>query len=417
MVCGQGEAMQGKSEVLGRLDLSAAFHHGICADGIDRLLGALRRHLRMDVAFIAHFGAGERVMEHVDSVPDGPIHRGQRISLQEGYCLKVVRGELPQCIPDTSCNPAAMAIGATHAIPIGSHLSVPVTLEDGTLYGTLCCFSFLPDPTLGSRDMQLMHAFAEVLAMRFDEQRQALLVRESRLEEIRAAIAHGAPRIVFQPIWGIARHDVLGVEALSRFDVAPYRSPEQWFEMARLVGAGLELESLAIAHALAALPRLPRGYISINASPALILSGGLLPLLELPDPSRIVLEITEHVAVGDYATLAQELRRVRRQGVRLAVDDAGAGFSSMRHILNLEPEIIKLDMSITQQIDADSRRRAMAKGLTNFAHEIGSAVIAEGVERPQELEVLAQLGVDCAQGYLLARPLDLDAAAACAAAH
>jgi len=83
----------------------------------------------------------------------------------------------------------------------------------------------------------------------------------------------------------------------------------------------------------------------------------------------------------------------------------------MRHILNLAPEIIKLDISLTQHIDSDAKRRALAKGLTSFAHEIGSLVIAEGVERPEELDMLQRLGVDCAQGYLLSKPLELEAAA------
>lgn len=150
----------------------------------------------------------------------------------------------------------------------------------------------------------------------------------------------------------------------------------------------------------------------MNSSPELILTGRLHPLLDqMADLSRLVLEITEHAAVHDYVALALSLSPFRRRGARLAVDDAGAGYSSMRHILNLAPEIIKLDISLTQHIDSDAKRRALAKGLTSFAHEIGSLVIAEGVERPEELDMLQRLGVDCAQGYLLSKPLELEAAA------
>ncbi|RYF52915.1 MAG: EAL domain-containing protein, partial [Comamonadaceae bacterium] len=164
--------------------------------------------------------------------------------------------------------------------------------------------------------------------------------------------------------------------------------------------------------ALAVLQDLPcRLALNVNCSPELIISGALQSLLEDgTDLSRVVLEVTEHAIVSDYAALAEALLPFRAGGARLAVDDAGAGYSSMRHILNLQPEIIKLDMSITQSIDRDSHRRALAKGLISFAHEIGSMIVAEGVEQASELEALQLLGVDFAQGYYLAKPLALEEA-------
>lgn len=386
---------------------------GVCAEGVDQMLRAIRKHLGMDVAFISHFRPSERVLTHVDSVPNGPLYQEQSIPLQEGYCLKVVQGDLPQFIPDTARVPATQHIAATHAIPIGSHLSVPVQLEDGRIYGTLCCFSYLPNPSLGEHDMQLMHAFADILAAHLDESAAADRAREELVGEIRSAMANGAPRMVFQPICRIADKAVSGFESLSRFDIEPRRSPDKWFEVAGKADLGLELELHAITKALTALEQLPpHCSLSVNSSPELILTGRLRPLLDqVADLSRIVLEITEHAAVQDYLALAHCLAPLRRRGARLAVDDAGAGYSSMRHILNLEPEIIKLDISLTQHIDTDEKRRALAKGLTSFAHEIGSLVIAEGVERQEELDMLQKLRVDCAQGYLLSRPLQLEAAA------
>ncbi len=386
---------------------------GACVQGVERMLRTLRKHLGMDVAFVSHFQPPVRVLKHVDSVPGGPLHQDQRIPLEEGYCLKVVQGELPECIPDTSQVPATQCIPATRAIPIGSHLSVPVRLEDGQVYGTLCCFSYVANPSLGERDMQLMRAFAEVMAARLDEDAAADRSRERLVAEVRAAMGSGAPRIVFQPIYRIEERKIRGFECLSRFDVEPRRPPDRWFAMADEAGIGLELELHAIAKALPALDRLPRDCsLSVNSSPELILTGRLASLLEpMSDLSRVVLEITEHAAVHDYAALALSLAPLRRRGARLAVDDAGAGYASMRHILNLAPEIIKLDMSLTQHIDTDHKRRALARGLTSFAHEIGSLVIAEGVERFEEFEVLQRLGVDSVQGYLLSKPLELDAAA------
>ena len=261
--------------------------------------------------------------------------------------------------------------------------------------------------------MQLMRAFADILADRVEEQAVAERAKEILIGEVQSALTFGDPRMVFQPICNLSDRTVSGFESLSRFDIEPIHPPGYWFDVADKAGLGLELELHAIAKALPALERLPTSSsMSVNCSPELLLTSSLHQLLDgIDDVSRLVLEITEHAEVKDYKALALGLEPHRRRGVRLAVDDAGAGYSSMRHILNLAPEIIKLDMSITQCVDVDEKRRALAKGLTSFAHEIGSLVIAEGVERPEELDMLKKLGVDCAQGYLLSRPLGIDAAA------
>jgi EAL domain-containing protein (putative c-di-GMP-specific phosphodiesterase class I) len=384
--------------------------------GVARMLKTLRRHLGMDVAFVSHFRTDDRIMEHVDS--DTPVlQEGMSIPLEEGYCRKVVRGELPECIPDTSEVPAALDIPATSAIPIGSHLSVPVLLESGDVYGTLCCFSFKPNHTLGARDMQLLRAFAEVLAQRIDEIQASDRRRDAQAEAIYAAMGTGGPRIVYQPITRIMDKKVFGLEALARFDMQPYRSPDQWFLAAHRANVGVELELHTIRKALRALPLVPQGVkLGVNGSPHLILSGRLREVLAAVDTSRVVLELTEHQAVGDYDALVHALRPLRTMGVNLAVDDAGAGYSSMRHILKLEPSSIKLDMSLTRDIDTDRKRKALARGLISFAHEIGSIVIAEGVETADEYQTLQQLGVDGVQGYLIAKPSVLDEALSIAAA-
>jgi EAL domain-containing protein (putative c-di-GMP-specific phosphodiesterase class I) len=126
-------------------------------------------------------------------------------------------------------------------------------------------------------------------------------------------------------------------------------------------------------------------------------------LLSVP-PARVVLEVTEHAAVEDYGSLEQALRGHRARGMRVAVDDAGAGFASLRHILRLAPDLIKLDLSLTRDIHRDRSRRALATALISFASEIGAEIVAEGVEARDELEALAALEVGFAQGYYLGRP-------------
>src|SRR6478736_422806 len=346
---------------------------GVVQSGVAQVLRTVRKHLGMDVAFVSHFRDSDRVLEHVDAEGTSLIREGQAISLEDGYCLKVVRGELPQCIPDTSAVPAAKALPETQGIPIGAHLSVPIELSNGEVYGTLCCFSKTPNLSLGERDLCMMRALGEVLAARIDEDLAGARSKQHVADEIRRALSEGAPRIVYQPIYAFAGNTVaiVGVECLSRFDLEPRRAPDVWF----------------------------------NA------------VLCSVDLSRVVLEITEHSAVVDYEVLLKALAPLRARGVRLAIDDAGAGYASMRHILNLKPDVIKLDISLTRHIDTDANRRALAKGLIAFAHEIGSTITAEGVETMAELSALRAIGVDKVQGYFLSTPQALDVVVAAAEAE
>jgi EAL domain-containing protein (putative c-di-GMP-specific phosphodiesterase class I) len=121
-------------------------------------------------------------------------------------------------------------------------------------------------------------------------------------------------------------------------------------------------------------------------------------------PRRIVLEVTERQEVGDYAPLAAALAPLRRAGLRIAVDDAGAGFASMRHILQLKPDLIKLDREIIAGIDGDPAQRALGAAMVGFACEIGAVLVAEGIETEAELAAVTKLGMTAAQGYLLGRP-------------
>jgi EAL domain-containing protein (putative c-di-GMP-specific phosphodiesterase class I) len=377
--------------------------------GVGRVLKTVRKYLGMDVAFITQFREADRIFETVDAEPGAPLQAGFTMPLDEGYCLKVVRGEIPQVLPDTSQSPAAMAIPETAMVPIGSHLGVPIVLEGGEIYGTLCCFSYRPDPTLGERELKMLRAFAEVMAARISESRGIQKNRARRVGEIRNAIAGDAPRMVYQPVYRLSTGEIAGFECLSRFDMEPYQSPDKWFAMAQEVGLGRELELLAIEKALVALHRLPGGlFLGINSSPELIVSGALAAVLEGVDLSRFLLEITEHAVVADYERLVSALQPLRERGLRIAIDDAGAGYASMLHIVNLHPDLIKLDMSLTQHIDTDPRRRALARAMIAFAREIGSLICAEGVESEKELEMLRSLGVEKAQGYNLSKPLSLE---------
>src|SRR5205823_5794061 len=146
-----------------------------------------------------------------------------------------------------------------------------------------------------------------------------------------------------------------------------------------------------------------------NLSPSTLLEPGLAELLQsAPVPAeRLVMEITEHTRVPNYSEARKTLQVLRDAGIHLAIDDAGAGYATFRHVLRLRPDIIKMDQSITQHIDRDQARVALATALVIFASEIGAVVIAEGVETRGELAALQAAGVSRAQGFALCRPQSL----------
>jgi EAL domain-containing protein (putative c-di-GMP-specific phosphodiesterase class I) len=400
-------ALRAEAEPLARL-IDESPQPSIGTEAVDKVVHAIRDHLDMDVAFVSEFRQTDRVFRHVDARDRTPIRPGDAAPLDQGYCQRVVDGRLPQLMPDTARVAAAMSLPETAAIPIGSHLSVPIRLSDGRVFGTLCCFSFTADPSLGERDLKVIRVFAELLADQLNRDVDGQRTRNEKTGHVMTAIAAGQPSMVYQPIFDLDSQRLAGLESLSRFDVEPRRPPDQWFAEAAQVGMGVRLELAAIHSALPALPSMPPGaYLSVNCSPATIFSGDLASVLEPADLRRVVLEITEHDTVEDYAMLLAVLEPLRAAGLRVAIDDAGAGYASLRHVLNIQPELIKLDVSLTRNIDTDSRRRALASALIAFARESGARIVAEGVETEAELRILKELGASCAQGYYLARPMPL----------
>ena len=198
----------------------------------------------------------------------------------------------------------------------------------------------------------------------------------------------------------------MAAEALARFGEEGSPPPDVWFALAHRVGLGVELELALIEAALAEISRLPEGtVISLNAGPEALASKRIPAALANVDPARVIVELTEHAAVEDYPKLCESLAGLRAAGVRLAIDDAGAGFASLMHILKLAPDFIKLDRELVCGIDLDPVRRSLAHSLMRFAEDTGAMLIAEGVETATELKVLRDLGISRAQGFYLARPV------------
>ncbi len=245
-------------------------------------------------------------------------------------------------------------------------------------------------------------------AVRLSPTDRAAAERLSRLRrEIIAVLDSECLSIAFQPIVSLSSGRVTGVEALSRFGGQPPRPPDVWFRLATEAGLAEPLELLALRLAMGRLGELPdRMFMSVNVSAATLLRPGFAALMTSQDVPlrRLMLEITEHESIDEYRDIAAVLDPLRAQGLRLAVDDAGAGFASFRHVVQLRPDQIKLDRDLVAGIDTDPARRALASAVVLFSLEVGAGVIAEGVETEAELDVCQSLSIDSAQGYYIAPP-------------
>ena len=224
---------------------------------------------------------------------------------------------------------------------------------------------------------------------------------------IRAMIDGNKLLTAFQPIYNLAAGHIIGAEALTRFVYEDGTGPEFWFREAAAVGLAEDLEIAALETALKAAPGLPPDvYVALNASPSTCLDPRLPGILERSGLAldRIVLELTERLEVEEYCPLISALEPLRRRGLRIAIDDAGSGFASLRHVLHIRPDIIKLDRTLITGIQDDDAQRALGAAMTEFARRLGATLVAEGIETESELATVTELGMTAGQGYLLGRP-------------
>lgn len=213
------------------------------------------------------------------------------------------------------------------------------------------------------------------------------------------------PQLVFQPIVDLRRAVVAGYEALARFTGPPHAAPDLWFAAADRLGVGARLEARVVQAAISARADLPPDcFLTVNVSPHLMTEPVLQGVLTSGTLSGLVLELTEHVQVDDHDRLAELLARLRAAGAIVALDDAGSGYSGLQQMALIRPELVKIDRALVDHADRDEVKLALAELLGNYASRLNAAVIAEGIERPEELEAFIRLGVPLAQGWLLGRP-------------
>jgi EAL domain-containing protein (putative c-di-GMP-specific phosphodiesterase class I) len=214
----------------------------------------------------------------------------------------------------------------------------------------------------------------------------------------------GGMTVDLQPIIDLESGEAVSVEALARFANYPY-SVEGWFAQAHEAGCGPELEIDAVVNAYRLLDPLPRPLtLAINATPDVACSDALLEVVTGVDPSRIVVEITEHRRASEPLMVAPAIRRLKSRGVQVAIDDAGTGYSDLRQILELQPDIVKLDRALVDRVHVDSVKVALVQALVAFAKDTGMRLVAEGISNFAIRDALRELHVDFGQGYALGRP-------------
>jgi EAL domain-containing protein (putative c-di-GMP-specific phosphodiesterase class I)/GGDEF domain-containing protein len=238
-------------------------------------------------------------------------------------------------------------------------------------------------------------------ASRSLEQRE----RARRVSDLRASLRDRLVYVDYHPIVVASTREIFGYEALARGQMRTLRSPEVMFDVAAEADLIWELSRLCRARALEGMDtRLgPGQLLFLNVDPHDFADPAFTEL-EVTDPSRVVIEITERTAIKDYPKFRERLKAFRAMGYRFAVDDAGSGYAGLGSIANLEPDFIKLDISLINAIDTNFIKQNLVQTMVRFADDHKAMVIAEGVERAEEFKTVQELGVHLVQGFFLHRP-------------
>jgi EAL domain-containing protein (putative c-di-GMP-specific phosphodiesterase class I) len=377
------------------------------------LLLIAKRSLGLSVSFLSRLDGTTQHLEVVESSVPFLFQEGNKQPQATSLCQAILDKKLPPVIPDLKAFPEAMKLPAARLPRIRSYVSVPVRLSDGTVYGTFCAAGLTSDKGLTKRDQSLMEVLAHAAAVIIEPDVRDRARQTEIAERLAPIVAAGGPAVVLQPIVDLATGQRVGAEALSRFPIEWGKAPDVCFEEAHSIGAGDRLELLALRRAAGYLDEVT-GYVAMNVSPGTLLTPECTELLREFDLGRVLLELSEHDKVADYAELMTVLDPLRAAGMRLAIDDVGAGFSSLRHIILTAPDVIKLDRSIVDGVSSDPVLRSLVGSLVDFAGGCDARVVAEGIETAADGDILCALGVDYGQGWYYGRPgaaADLPAAA------
>ena len=375
----------------------------------------LRRVRHINAAAILAFPtSGDVVPLAVHELPLWDLEVGQPISADLADYLKAKAADGPWI---ERREHRAVRAGSHDAKGAPGILACAPLLRERHVLGLLLLTTDVPgtEPAAGGRFRAMSAAidFADIasglLGPGLDEQTRFVAQRAIIDHVLRDRAFHP----VFEPIVRLDDGTITGYEALTRFEDGT--GPEARFSMAATINRKLELERATLREAVAASADLPAGcFLSLNVSPELLLDVESLRSILDGVGRPIVLELTEHDPVEDYAAVRSAVTSLGNS-VRLSIDDAGSGFASLQHVLALEPDFVKLDKTWVIGINDDPTRQALIAGLSHFAAQTGCHLIAEGIETVLDLTALQSLDVELGQGYLFGRcehPADLRRAAA-----
>lgn len=373
------------------------------------VVAAMREHFGADISFLSEFRKDLKVIRNIAGKEKNEIiDKGSSFPLDDTYCYRMASGSLPNLIQNACGNDQVNELAITRQLNIATYIGVPVLLPGGRTFGSLCCIFHNVENSIHHRDLRFMHVLADILSHQIAAEEtytEELREKRARIEEI---IATQAMRMVFQPIVELATGKIVGVEALARFDAKPQRTPDVWFAEGWEVGLGRELEMTAIKLAIAQQKQIPDGaYLSVNISPETLLSEPFFESLVMADSERIVVELTEHTVVEEYQPLMESISTLHGSGIRLAIDDVGAGYAGLGHIIRISPNVLKLDMSLVKGIANDGVKQALARSAVAFGSQVDMDLVAEGIETAEDAQTLLSLGVRHGQGYYYGKPGDL----------
>lgn len=372
------------------------------AQQVAELLRTARDALGLSLAFMTRMDGVTQHLEVIDSPLPWVFRDGNTQPQETSFCQAILDGKLPAVMPDVRKFPVAMKLPSARNPRIRSFVSVPMVLSDGSVYGTFCAAGFAADKELSKRDQALMAVLARAAAL-IIEPGVRDRARNAEIEgRLRPVIDSGGPVVLLQPIVDLATRRRVGTEALSRFPQEWHLPPDRVFADGDLIGERERLELLALHGAAAHLGRVS-GYVAMNVSPATLFTRACLDFLDRLPLDRVVLELSEHEQIEDYDRLKAALAPLRARGMRLAIDDVGAGFSSLRHIVVTAPDVIKLDRSIVTGLSDDPVLSVVVHSLVDLARATGAQVVAEGVETEADATTLTTLGAGLGQGWHFGR--------------
>lgn len=370
------------------------------------IVSAVRAYFGMEFAFIAQVARDNIITQNV-SAPglEGIIKEQEEYQNSSAffeYILEIDKIDYSFC--DTRLG-VFKYISPFKMLNLKSFLLATLDVESPDRRVIFLCGSSKNRADLDRCDALLGSFFSDLIRCHYRRNDSLIETDKSILNDLNNIINNKELDVVYQPIVNLKNKSIVGFEALSRFVHSRFRTPDAWFREARRLNLLSRLELVAISKALDGFDFSNNtSYLSLNISASTLLHREFLKAIEGVPSSRLVLEIIEHEPLDCYGDFSDMLQLLRSKGVRIAIDDLGAGFASLNNVINIKPDIVKLDLNITRNIHIDSARAALVAGLVYFAREMSTILVAEGIENEDQCKLVADLGVDLAQGYFLGLP-------------